>query len=84
MFSQRLKRAAATSWKTTLAGVIAGLSVIFVALRTVIDGDAATAPDWNYAIPEILAGVGLIVQAIAARDSDVSSEAAQARIPFRR
>lgn len=59
-----------TSWKTTVAGVGAALTVIGAALKAFFDGDPSTNVDWAVTIPALLASIGLIF----ARDNDKSSE----------
>ena len=58
------------SWKTTTFGVLTILSALMKAAMAVLDGNAATNPDWTVVITAITAGVGLI----AARDNNKSSE----------
>ena len=58
------------SWKTTTFGVLTILSALMNAAMAVLDGNAATNPDWTVVITAITAGVGLI----AARDNNKSSE----------
>ena len=62
------------SWRTSTLGVIAILSAIANAVKTALDGDPATNPDWPTLVTSITAGWGLLV----ARDNVVSSEQAGA------
>ena len=61
---------AAVSWKTSVAGVVAGLMVILPEVQSILDADPATNPDWNL----IVAGITVILGFAAARDGDKSSQ----------
>lgn len=63
------------SWKTSAAGIGAILVAIGSALSAMFDADPATIPDWGAVVAAVIAGIGLL----AARDNNVSSEAAGAR-----
>lgn len=64
-----------TSWKTTASGVLAIVVALGSAVLLLLDGDAATNPDWNAVIAAVLAGIGLIL----ARDNSRSSESVGAK-----
>lgn len=62
---------ATKSWKTTAAGIIAGLTVLLPELAKMIDApEAATTPNWNTVVLAITVMLGLSL----ARDGDKSSE----------
>ena len=63
------------SWKTTLTGICAILVALAGAATLLLDGDAATNPNWTAVIAAVVAGVGLI----SARDNNKSSEDAGAK-----
>jgi hypothetical protein len=65
------------SWKTTVTGVCAILTVLAGAVKLLVDNDPATNPDWAATIAAVVAGIGLI----AARDNGVTSEQAGAVKP---
>jgi hypothetical protein len=58
------------SWKTTITGILAILVAAGGAAVKLLDGDAATNPDWEVVMAAIMAGLGLIF----ARDNNVSSK----------
>lgn len=62
------------SWKTTAAGIVAGLSILLSQASTLLDDDAKTNPSWS----EIVAAIGMLGVGIFARDNDVTSKAAGA------
>lgn len=64
-----------SSPKTSIAGILGFIGVIVLAVRSVMDNDPATIPDWNEVI---LALNGLMVSLglIAARDNTTTSEQA--------
>lgn len=63
------------SWKTSAAGIGAILVAVGSALSAMFDADPATIPDWGAVVAAVIAGIGLL----AARDNNVSSEAAGAK-----
>lgn len=63
------------SWKTTVAGIAALVAALADAVVAMVDGDAATNPDWPIVIAAALAAAGLIF----ARDNDKSSESVGAK-----
>lgn len=63
------------SWKTSAAGIGAILVAVGSALTSMFDADPATIPDWGAVVAAVIAGIGLL----AARDNNVSSEAAGAK-----
>jgi len=60
---------AVTNWKTTTVGILQFVIVAATAAIAMLDGDAATNPDWNIVMVSLVALIGGIV----ARDSDKSS-----------
>lgn len=58
------------SRKTTIAGILTVLGVVFSAIGLMMDGDPATNPDWMAVAAAVVAGFGLIF----ARDADKSSQ----------
>ena len=63
------------SWKTTLSGLGALVTVLWNQLPLLWDGDPTTNPDYNIVVAAIIAAVGLFL----ARDNDKDSEAAGAK-----
>ncbi len=64
------------SWRTTACGVLAAVSALIgLVVVPLLDEDPATVAHWAEALPIALAAIGLG----AARDSQVSSEAAGAK-----
>lgn len=61
-----------TSTKTTLAGIIGGLAIIFMQAYYMLDMDPST----NFDFASIVEGLGLMGIGWFARDHDVSSEEA--------
>lgn len=53
------------SWKTSLGGILAGLSLLLGQASTLFDTDPQTNPSWS----EVVAAVGMLGLGIAARDS---------------
>jgi len=66
----RLITAILANRKTTVASILAAVTVIFGAVREVIDGDPMTNPDWNVVVPVVIAALGLLFS----RDADKSSQ----------
>jgi len=62
------------SWKTTVSGVLAFLTLSWANVQTLLDLDPLTNPDYSAWIAAAIALVGLVF----ARDNDVSSEASGA------
>lgn len=62
------------SWKTTLGGVVALLSLAYNVITLMTDGDPNTNPDWNVVITSASAALALIF----ARDNTVTDEQANA------
>jgi hypothetical protein len=62
------------SWKTTAAGIVAGLSILLAQASTLLDDDAKTNPSFS----EIIAALGMLGIGYFARDNGVTSKAAGA------
>ena len=60
------------SWKTTLAGLVAGLAILFGEANKALDDD----PNTNPSVELILVGLGAMGIGFSARDNDVTSEQA--------
>jgi hypothetical protein len=67
------------SKKTTAAGIVAFLALVFGALSAELDGDATTRADWNRVVAECVAAASLLFGLQAARDNNVTSENAGAK-----
>lgn len=63
------------SWKTTLAGIMQFLILVWNQVQLLWDDDLATNPDWGMLFSSLIILIGLLT----ARDSNVSSEAAGAK-----
>ncbi len=64
-----------TSWRSTVFGILGGLSTMAVQVMAVLDNDPATSFSWA----AFSAGLGLLGIGAFARDSNVSSETAGAK-----
>lgn len=64
------KLSLSNSWKTTVTGILAILVAVGGAAIKLLDGSAATNPDWEVVMAAIMAGLGLIF----ARDNNVTSK----------
>lgn len=53
------------NWKTSLAGALAGLSILLGQAATVFDADPKTNPDWAL----FVSALGMLGLGIAARDA---------------
>ena len=62
------------SWKTTAAGVAAGVGIIAAQVSYLLDADPATV----FSIEAVFAALGMIGIGFFARDNNVSSEKAGA------
>jgi len=62
------------SWKTTAAGIVAGLSILLSQASTLLDDDAKTNPLWS----EMIAALGMLGVGYFARDNGVTGKAAGA------
>lgn len=60
------------SWKTTLSGIMAFITVTWGQLSTLLDSDISTNPDYTIIVSAFIVLIGLF----KARDNDVSSEEA--------
>lgn len=58
------------SWKTTSAGVLAGIAIIATQVSYLLDADPATV----FSIEAVFAALGMIGIGFFARDNNVSSE----------
>ena len=54
------------SWKTTIAGIIAGLVVVLPQIQNLLDSNPATVCNWNI----VVAGAVAVIGGIAAKDGD--------------
>jgi hypothetical protein len=63
------------SWRTTVAGVVAFLSVLFGELNAAMDSDPETVANWNL----VVAAGGVLYGLWKARDNAVTSEKAGAK-----
>ena len=63
------------SWKTTTAGIAAGLAIIATNLVALLDNDPATV----FSIEAVFAALGVMGIGIFARDNNVSSESVGAK-----
>lgn len=65
------------SWRTTSAGILGALALIFTALSAMLDGNPETIPQWEVVIPVFITQLGLLF----ARDNKVTSTQAGAEPP---
>ncbi len=63
------------SWKTTLAGIVAGLAMLFGEANKALDDDPNTNPSFEI----IVLGLATMGIGVAARDNNVTSEQAGAK-----
>lgn len=70
-----VKAAAVKSWRTTLTGVMGFLAVLCTELPKALDDNPLTVPEWGLVVAGALVMLGLG----AARDNQVTSEAAGAK-----
>ncbi len=63
------------SWRTSLAGIIAGVTLLLGQIQTILDDDPKTNPDYT----RIVEAVSVIALGLAARDEQVTSEQAGAK-----
>ncbi len=62
------------NWKTTVAGVVAGLGVLLTQLGNFLDGNPETTVDTKVVIGTVVTVCGLLGWSFFTRDKDVSSE----------
>jgi hypothetical protein len=58
------------SWRTTLSGIFAGITLLLGQAQTLLDDDPETNPEYTV----IVAAIGMISLGINSRDQTVSSE----------
>jgi hypothetical protein len=63
------------SWKTTTAGIVAALSILFHQANALLDEDPKTLFD----VTQVTAAIGMLWMGISARDNNVTSEQAKAK-----
>lgn len=63
------------SWRTTVAGIVAALSILFHQANALLDSDPTTVFDAD----QIVAAIGILLMGISARDNNVTSEQAKAK-----
>lgn len=63
------------SWKTTVLGITAAVTAVCDGITALLDGDAATNPDWVLLGAVLSTAIGLIFS----RDNGVTSEQAGAK-----
>jgi hypothetical protein len=63
------------SWKTTVLGILAGITVISTQLTALLDNDPST----EFQLGLVLAALGTMGIGLFARDNDKSSEEAGAK-----
>ena len=73
--TQFVRRLPVKSWKTTAAGIVAGLSILLAQASTLLDEDSKTNPSWT----EVVAALGMLGVGFFARDNNVTSKAAGAK-----
>lgn len=69
---EQAKAAAVKSWKTTAAGVLAGIAILAHQLGLALDGDPTTV----VSVEAVTTALGIIGVGLFARDNGVSSEQA--------
>ena len=63
------------SWRTTVLGILAGLTLLIGQAQAMLDGNPDTQPN----VELVLAAIATMGIGVAARDNSVSSEKAGAR-----
>jgi hypothetical protein len=63
------------SWRTTVAGIVAALSIFFHQANALLDSDPKTVFDAD----QVVAAIGILLMGISARDNSVTSEQAKAK-----
>ena len=63
---RRLIRSATASWRTTLLASLSFGVALLQALSAVVDGNDATAADWNLVVTTAMTAIGLLL----AKDDD--------------
>lgn len=59
-----------TSWRTTILGIIAGLTILLSQAKAILDDDPNTQPN----VEEIIAALGIMGLGVVARDGNKSSQ----------
>jgi ABC-type enterobactin transport system permease subunit len=67
---QKTTRSIVVNWKTSIAGIVAFLSVASPQIQLLFDGNEGTNPDWNI----VVGAFSILVAALFARDAGVSTE----------
>lgn len=70
-----LQKLLSGSWRTTLAGFVLGLTLIFGQANNMLDNDPSTSFD----LQKVLEGLGAMGLGLFARDNGVTSETAGAK-----
>lgn len=63
------------SWRTSLSGLIAGVTVLFGQIQTLLDNDPSTNPEYTIVVGTISA----MIAVLQVRDNKVTSEQAKAK-----
>ncbi len=73
---KKIKDASVKSWKTTIVGLMTMITLSWAQIALLLDNDVATNPDWNIVVGAVFA----FVLGLLARDNDVDSESAGAKV----
>lgn len=63
------------SWKTTVGALIVLLSIVFHEVGNIMDTDPLTTFNWD----AVIAGIGVFIMGLFARDKNVTSEQQSAK-----